>query len=573
MRRPPLGRLVALLSALILAIGAVTVRLAVLQVSQAATFQDRGLDQRLDTIALHATRGQILDRTGRNPLAISIPARDVYADPRYIDDPLRIALQVAPILGLDVMALARSLAGDGSFVWVARQVDRDLAARVERLRLPGIGFLSVSKRYYPAGSLAPQVLGFVGIDGEGLAGLEYEYQSRLAGTPGERTQELDGSREQPIAGGIQVERLPVPGDDLVTTIDRDLQYQVQMALEVAVKVNRAKGGTVIVMDPNTGEILAMADYPWFDPNRFAESSEETWRNRAVTDAFEPGSVNKVITAAAAIEERALPLDERLPIPDQVRVGDFVIHDSHPHPVERMTLGDIIAQSSNVGAIRVAELLGPDRLAQYLMRFGFGQTTGLGFPGESAGLLRPLYDWTDTSLATIAFGQGISVTPLQMASVYATIANGGEWMQPRLVRGSIDPLGEFHPVPVLPSRRVVSEKTARTVAEMLAYAVEDGTGTAAQIPGYQVAGKTGTARKPYDDRPGYSNRYVASFIGFLPASAPRVVIAVMLDEPRTTIYGGIVAAPLFQRIARYTIRRLGIAPGKPLPLPPHARPVR
>jgi cell division protein FtsI (penicillin-binding protein 3) len=254
------------------------------------------------------------------------------------------------------------------------------------------------------------------------------------------------------------------------------------------------------------------------------------------------------------------------------VGDFVIHDAHPHGVEEMTLGDIVAQSSNIGAVEVAERLGAARLATYLSKFGLGQVTGIGFPGESAGMMLPLYLWSDTSLATMAYGQGIAVTPLQMISVYATIANGGVWVQPRLVRGTVDPDGEFHPAAPSPTRRVVSDATAQMVTRMLAYAVKAGTGTAAQIPGFRVAGKTGTARIPTPTGGYYSDRSFASFIGFLPASDPRVVIAAILDRP-TTVYGGIAAAPLFRQVARYAIERLGIAPGKAVPPPPLAIPAR
>jgi cell division protein FtsI (penicillin-binding protein 3) len=283
-------------------------------------------------------------------------------------------------------------------------------------------------------------------------------------------------------------------------------------------------------------------------------------------------VNKVITAAATVQERSLPLDELLSVPWKMRVGDFVIHDAHRHGVEAMTLGDIVAQSSNIGAVQVAERLGAARMATYLSKFGLGQATGIGFPGESAGMMLPLYLWSDTSLATMAYGNGIAVTPLQMISVYATIANGGVWVQPRLVRGTVDPDGIFHQAAPSPTRRVVSEATARMVTRMLAYAVKAGTGTAARIPGFRVAGKTGTARIPKPTGGYYSDRSFASFIGFLPASDPSVVIAAILDRP-TTVYGAIAAAPLFQQVARYAIERLGIAPGKALPPPPHAFPVR
>ena len=563
-------RLIALLAVLALAMGAIVLRLSVLQVSQARAYRSYALDQRLHTVTLPASRGRVLDRSDE-AMAISLPARDVYVDPRYVTEPWDEAQTISRILGLKVRDLVPQLTADTTFVYVARQVDLETAGRLERLHLAGIGFLPSSRRAYPAGPLAPQVLGFVGVDGVGLAGLELEYQSVLAGKPGERTQELDPSG-QPIVGGIDAERLPAPGSDLVVTIDRDFQFQVQAALEEAVKANQAQGGTVIVMDPRTGDIYAMATYPWFDPKEFATAKPATWRNRAVTDVFEPGSVNKVITAAATVQERSLPLDELLSVPWKMRVGDFVIHDAHPHGVEQMTLGDVVAQSSNIGAVEVAERLGAPRLATYLSKFGLGQVTGIGFPGESAGMMLPLYLWSDTSLATMAYGQGIAVTPLQMISVYATIANGGVWVRPRLVRGTVDPQGAFHPAAPSPTRRVVSDATSQMVTRMLAYAVEAGTGTAAQIPGFRVAGKTGTARIPKPTGGYYADRYFASFIGYLPASDPKVVIAAILDRP-TTVYGGVAAAPLFQQVARYAIERLGIAPGNAVPPPPHAIPAR
>ncbi|TMK30499.1 MAG: penicillin-binding protein 2 [Actinobacteria bacterium] len=570
MKRPPMRRLIALLAVLALAMGAIVLRLSVLQVSQARAYRSYALDQRLHTVTLPASRGRVLDRSDE-AMAISLPARDVYVDPRYVTEPWDEAQTISRILGLKVRDLVPQLTADTTFVYVARQVDLETAGRLERLHLAGVGFLPSSRRAYPAGPLAPQVLGFVGVDGVGLAGLELEYQSVLAGKPGERTQELDPSG-QPIVGGIDAERLPAPGSDLVVTMDRDFQFQVQAALEEAVKANQAQGGTVIVMDPRTGDIYAMATYPWFDPKEFATAKPATWRNRAVTDVFEPGSVNKVITAAATVQERSLPLDELLLVPWKMRVGDFVIHDAHPHGVEQMTLGDVVAQSSNIGAVEVAERLGAPRLATYLSKFGLGQVTGIGFPGESAGMMLPLYLWSDTSLATMAYGQGIAVTPLQMISVYATIANGGVWVRPRLVRGTVDPQGAFHPAAPSPTRRVVSDATSQMVTRMLAYAVKAGTGTAAQIPGFRVAGKTGTARIPKPTGGYYADRYFASFIGYLPASDPKVVIAAILDRP-TTVYGGVAAAPLFQQVARYAIERLGIAPGNAVPPPPHAIPAR
>jgi cell division protein FtsI (penicillin-binding protein 3) len=413
-------------------------------------------------------------------------------------------------------------------------------------------------------------LGAVGVGEDdlptGLAGLELTYDGVLAGSPGERVLEVarDG---RPIASGESSGRVPVPGSDVVTTIDRQLQYGVQGSLADAVRRNGAKGGTVIVLDPHSGDVLAMATWPWFDPNRLDLATEEQMRNRAALDAFEPGSVNKVITASAAIEEGAVGLQERFLVADRTYVGDELIRDAHPHPTERMTIGDIIAQSSNIGTIQVADRLGSGPLATYLSKFGFGRPTGIDFPGEAAGSLLPLSQWNETSRATMSYGQGISATPLQMAAVYATIANGGEWVQPRLTQGTMDAGGRLEPAPASPRRRVVSERTAALVTRMLAYAVEDGTGSAARIHGYQVAGKTGTARKPYEDRAGYAKRYVASFMGFLPADNPRVVVVAILDEP-STVYGGVAAAPLFQEVARQAIQRLRVAPGDRVPLPPN-----
>jgi cell division protein FtsI (penicillin-binding protein 3) len=562
--RPPVHRLVALLAAFLLAFGGIVARLAVLQVHDNPALTRLGLDERVHTFDIPAERGSILDRTG-TPLALTLDARDVYADPALVTDPNGEARRIADELGLRWRAVQAVLRSPGTFAYIARQVDLNAATRLEALRLPGIGFLPVAARTYPAGSIAAQVLGFVGVDGNGLAGLEAEYDRRLAGTPGEQTAELSAIG-LPIASGMNDVTAPTPGETLVSTIDRQTQYQAQRYLAQAVKSNGAKDGTIVVMDPATGDVLAMASYPWFDPNRFETANPDTWRNRAVTDTFEPGSVNKTITAAAALDTASVSPHRRFEVPASVAVGTYTIHDSHPHPVERMTLGDIIAASSNVGATIVASHVGSVRLASYLGRFGYGQPTGVGFPGEAAGVVPPLSQWTDVTRATVSYGQGVSVTPLQMAAVYSTIANGGVWVQPRLIRGTQGPDGAFNPAPPSPTRRVVRPETAAMVTRMLAYVVADGTGVNAQIPGYQVAGKTGTARK-VDEAGHYVDRYMASFVGFLPAAAPKLVIAVTIDQPRT-VYGGVAAAPVFQEVARYAIQRLGIPAAPPVPLPPH-----
>jgi cell division protein FtsI (penicillin-binding protein 3) len=563
--RPPAGRLGALFLILAVSFAGVAVRLVVLQVGDADDYRALARDQRVRTLSLPAVRGSILDRDGHE-LALSLPARAVYADPFLVEDPRRTARRLAPVLDMKVRELRKRLRADGRFVYLARRIEPGIARTVEDLGLPGIGFLDETKRYYPDGDLASHLLGFVGVEDDGLAGLEFQYDAILAGSPGRMVFEQDPSGNTiPQGEGRSVE--PVPGHDLVLTIDRDLQFQAERMLEAAVRANGARGGTVIVMDPSSGEILAMATAPGFDANAFQEAPTYITKARAVTDVYEPGSVNKVITAAAALEEGVIGLDETLSVPDHWLVADHVFHDSHSHPRETMALTDIVSQSSNVGTIRIAQRLGPDLLDEYLRRFGFGLPTGVGFPGEADGILMPPDSWWGTSIGTIPIGQGIAVTPLQMVSVYATVANDGVRVQPTLVRGTIDPGGRFHPAASPARRRVVSRKTAEHVTGMLAQAVRSGTGIEAQIPRYWVAGKTGTARKPLEDALGYSDKYVASFLGFLPAGDPELVVAAILDEP-TTVYGGVASAPLFREVARYAVAHYGIPPAEPPTIPPH-----
>jgi cell division protein FtsI (penicillin-binding protein 3) len=550
---------------MVLALAAVGTRLVVLQVGDHRAFAAQGLDQRVHLIDLPAERGAIVDRTGV-PLAITLEARDVYADPRYVTDPIGEAARIARILDLQPRQVERLLrTPDSTFVYLGRQVDAEDAEKLESLGLPGIGFLDVPKRYYPAGALAPQVLGFVGVDATGLAGLEFEYQDVLAGSSGTRTVELSADG-LPIASGIEVVEPAIRGRTLVTTLDREVQYLAQEALQRAVRENGAKGGTIVVMDARTGDVYAMASYPWFDPNDFETAERDAIRNRAVTDMFEPGSVNKVVTAAAALETGAVRLREVFRVPSWMRVGGYTVNDSHAHPIQDMTLGDIVAQSSNIGSAMIAERVGNADLASVLARFGYGTPTGIGFPGEAGGVVPDLLNWTDITRTTVSYGQGISMTPLQMAAVYATVANDGMWVQPRLVRGTSRSDGRLQQTLPSEPRRVLSEETATMLTRMLASVVSSGTGGAADIPGYQVAGKTGTARKLVDGR--YVRRYMASFVGFFPASDPRVVIAVSIDEPRT-IYGGVAAAPVFSEIARHVIQRLAIPAAPPVSLPPFA----
>jgi cell division protein FtsI (penicillin-binding protein 3) len=567
-QRPPGHRLVALLAAFLVGLSGILARLVLLQVRDAAAYQALANDQRIRRVTLPATRGTIFDRTGQE-LAMSLPAKAIFADPQLVRSPKATARAVATVLGLPVDDVRERLTGPGRFVYIARGVEPAAASELADRQLSGIGFLDESRRHYPAQDLASHVIGFVGLDGYGLAGLELQYEQPLAGRAGHAVVE-SGPEGVLIPQGTHQDVPPIPGDDLVLTLDEDIQYRAQEALVQAVKANHAEGGTVIVLAPDTGEILAMADYPWFDPNRFTQADPDHVRNRSVTDVYEPGSVNKVITAAAALDEGILKVNQRLTVADSYRLYTKTFRDAHPHPPEEMTLADIIAYSSNIGAIEVAERLGPDRLYRYLRRFGLTERPGIGFPGESPGILPPPEEWSGTSMGTIPIGQGIAVTPLQMASVYATIANDGVWVQPSLVRGTIDRDGRFAPAAQPRTRQVVSPWAARLLTRMLAYAVEVGTGQEAQIPGFWVAGKTGTARKPRVGAPGYSDDYVASFIGFVPSTRPAIVIAAVLDEP-DTVFGGIAAAPLFQEVARFALARLRVAPARRPAAPPHAVP--
>jgi cell division protein FtsI (penicillin-binding protein 3) len=564
--KPPARRLVGLLAVLTLGFGGILFRLVLLQVKDSAAYRALARNQRVHSIVIPASRGTIFDRNGEE-LAMSLPAKAVFADPTLIKKPGVEARAVSVALKLPYADVYAAMTRSGRFVYIARGVDEPTAAALEARHLAGVGFLDESRRYYPGSALAPQVLGFVGIDGEGLAGLEQQYQSVLAGRAGHEIVEADPNGVL-IPQGTNVDVPPVPGDDLLLTIDRGIQFQAQAYLAAAVKENKAKGGTVIVMDPRTGEILAMATYPWFDPNDFGQADPDVIRNRAVTDVYEPGSVNKIITAAAAVEQHVLGLNQTLTVPDQLQVYGKDFHDAHTHAAEAMTLADIIAYSSNIGTIKVAQLVGKDRLSWYLDRFGLGTKPGLGFPGESGGILPPASQWFGAAMGTIPIGQGVAVTPLQMLSVYATVANGGVWIEPQLVRGIVGRNGNVSPAPAPHTHQVISPRTAALVTQMLAYAVDVGTGTEAQIPGFWVAGKTGTARKPLENARGYSDKYVASFMGFVPASQPELAIAAVLDEP-ATVFGGVAAAPLFRNIARFALARLRIPPEPKLAIPAHA----
>lgn len=542
----------------------VAARVVYIQTFQSNRFQSLAAVQRERRIVLPPQRGSIFDTDG-SELAMSRDMKTVYANPRLVTDEKAAAAAIAPILGADPVAIEKKLSEDRGFIYLARKLDPAVAEQVLALKIPGVASVNESKRFYPSGQLAAHVIGFVGLDNSGLGGLEDRYDALLRGSPGELFMERDPSG-RPIPAGKSFVRPPTSGDDLVLTIDREIQFMAESVLASSVQKWAAKGGTVIVMSPKTGAILAIANYPTFDPNRFNESQPEQRKNRALVDVYEPGSANKVITAAAALETGAIKPTDRIQVPDSLRVSNKVFHDAHPHPTLNLSFAEVIEQSSNIGTIKVALGMGRERMHEYLAKFGYGRPTGLDFPGESGGILPKPENWWNTSMGTIPIGQGVAVTALQIMSVYGTVANDGISVQPRLLSATIDSAGKRQPSPPAATRRVINSETAKQLTEILVRVTEGthGTGKAAAIPGYQVAGKTGTAQKPRTDgQPGYAG-YIGSFIGFAPAGDPALVVGVILDEP-SPIWGGVTAGPAFKDIMQFSLRHLGIGPGPVLPL--------
>jgi cell division protein FtsI (penicillin-binding protein 3) len=562
-RRDGRRRLLALLILSVLAFSAISGRLIVLQVLDAGSLDQAAAKQRLHTIELPATRGRIFDRNG-DDLALSVPARTVYAQPRLVRDKAATARRLAPLLRRPLGFITGRLASKTPWVYLARRLPVERGEAVARLKLPGIGVLSDAVRSYPSGTVAAQVLGFVGDDGKGLAGVEQQYDALLRGHAGQVLLERD-PHGRVIPQGQRSQESPEAGTDLVLTLDQYLQYLAEQSLARAVKQFHAKAGSLLVMDPRSGEVLTMANVPTFDPNRFERSRPEARKNRAVSDVYEPGSTNKTITAAAALEHRVVTPRTKVTVPPALTLcpGVKTFHDAHGHGTEVLSFADVVAQSSNIGTIQVAKALGAQRLARAEIDFGYGRRTGVDLPGESPGIILPLKDWRCTDLGVNAIGQGVAVTALQMASVYATVANGGVLMAPTLLRGMVDAGGSFEPAKRRPGRRVLSARTARTLSRILEGVVhEGGTGTLAALEEWRVAGKTGTAQKVDPRRRGYlPGAYVASFIGYAPAERPAVVVAVVLDQP-VPIYGGVVAAPVFREVAGAALRRLGILPTLP-----------
>jgi cell division protein FtsI (penicillin-binding protein 3) len=549
-------RIRLLLAIFVLAFGVAFLRAAWLQGVRAASFGRLASNQHSEEVTIPAARGTLYDRGGVQ-LAIGEQATTVYADPRTVTDPRSEAATVAKIMRLDENEVYALLADrTRGFVYVARKADSALAAKLARKGLPGLGFYHEEQRFYPQFNLAAQVLGYAGVDNKGLAGIELSLNRQLAGRPGRERIVKDASGQAIDTITSRTER---DGEDVYLTLDHTLQSNAQAVLRDTVRKWHAKSATAIVLDPATGAVRAMAIAPGFDANDYPKVWRVFQRNRAVTDTYEPGSTFKLVTVAGALSDRLVSPTTRFTLPYSIQVADRVVHDAEPRGTETMTVAHILSHSSNVGAITLAQKLGKQRLVRWIKRFGFGKLTGIDFPGESQGIVLPEERWSGSSIGNIPIGQGIAVTPIQMASAYAAIANRGLWVQPHLV----DHVGDGAPK-VPGRRRIVTQWVARQIMAMLKNVVAEGTGTLAEVPGYQVAGKTGTAAKP-DERGGYSDsRYVASFVGVVPASRPRLVILVSVDEPQGAIWGGVVAAPAFSQIAKFGLQYLdgGIQPDAP-----------
>jgi cell division protein FtsI (penicillin-binding protein 3) len=514
-----------------------------LQAVQAQPLDRLARGQHHATIEVPAARGSLLDRHGVE-LAIGKQAITVYANPRHVPNPRATAMAVGRVLQIDADRLYPKLADRSrGFVYVARKADPKRAKALKALNLTGLGFYPEERRAYPQGSVAAHVLGFAGLDNRGIAGLELALDKKLAGRNGRQTIVRDPSgRTLDVLSAVQ----PVEGSNVRLTLDNFLQANAQSVLLQTVRQWGAKAASAVILDPRTGEVLALASEPAFDANRFPETNRDTQRNRAVTDTYEPGSTLKVVTVAAALSTGLVSPSTQFTLPASIRVADRVIHEAHRSGTERMTVAEILSRSSNVGTITLAELLGRSRLETWIERFSFGHRTGIDFPGETPGIL-PFY-WSGSTIGTLPIGHGIAVTPVQMAAAYGAVANGGVWLRPRLVADR-----------PAKRRRVMSRRVANQLMSMLRDVVIEGTGTEAEVEGYQVAGKTGTAAKP-DPSGGYStSRYVASFVGVVPASEPRLVVMVTVDEPRGAIWGGVVAAPAFQQIANFALQYLEIPP--------------
>ncbi len=556
--RRPNGRLMSVGVVLALIWALLGYRLTIVQGANSQEFAERGLQQRLERRTLAADRGTIVDRDGRE-LAVTVDSTTVYANPLEIEDPVAVARVLAPLVGREVRDVLDDLAADSEFVYIARQLDPTVAEPIRAADLAGVYLLTEPKRVYPAGALAAHVVGFVRADDNiGLEGLELFYDADLAGRPGSLLVERDPRGLAIPQGEYHVEPAE-PGSDLVLTIKTEIQFAATEALAAALERTGAASGSVVVIDPATGEILAMVNLPTYDPNARGDIPEEALRNRAVTDVFEPGSTQKVVTISGALETGLVGPGSPFQIPEEIAIQDTVFEDFTEH-ADELTVTEIVTYSSNLGTILIGEQLGARRLHTYMSAFGEGTATGIDFPGEAPGVLRAPEDWClATCVAGTSIGYHVSVTTLQMAMVYATVANDGVWVQPHLVSEIVRADGTRVGFDVT-ERRVLSAATAAQMRSMLQAVVELGTGTQAAVPGYRVGGKTGTTEKYVESAQAYSDSdVVASFIGMAPIVDPRVVVAVVLDSPVRDATGGRGAAPVFAAVTLAALNQLGVVP--------------
>ena len=531
--------------------------LQILQHERLVKKADRQHQHRVD---LTPARGSILDRNGTT-LAESIHMDSCYAEPRRIKDVNGTAEVLSPIMGIPKSELVSRLSVNKSFVWIERWVTPEVATRVRNMRLPGIGFAPESKRFYPNMEIAAHVVGFTGYDPNGLEGIELKYDSTIMGNTGYMITERDALGRN-ISVMDTVIKDSSPGKSLVLTLDKTIQFITEKELAKAVKENNAKSGMAVVMESDTGKVLAMANYPTFNPNSISRYSAAELRNHVVADSFEPGSTFKIFTIAAAIDSGKIKSTDLYNCENGTyRIADRIIHDDHPQ--SRLTVSEIMKYSSNIGTAKIGFKVGEETLASYLRNFGFGSRTGIDLPGESPGNLKK--HWYGVDLAAISFGQGVSLSAIQLASALSSVANGGNLMRPYLVEQILDDSGavtqKFEPQVV---RRVISPETARKITKMMETVTgEGGTGMNAALDGYRVAGKTGTAQKVDPVTRTYSlTKRIGSFVGFVPADKPKLTIAVIIDEPQGVKYGGVVAAPAFRVIAQNSLAYLKIQPNMP-----------
>jgi len=555
---PPRRRLVGLLVVLSLMFVGIIGRLVDLQVVSADRFVEYGASQRIRTEVLPGGRGSLLDRNGAE-LVMSVPSQTVVADPRMIEDAQAAAATLAPIVGVDEVALAERLGRDSAFEYIARQIDDAAAADVRAARITGVFLQAEPSRSYPSGETAAGVIGRADVDGVGVSGLERQFDDILTGTPGEVLYERSLNGVAIPVGQHQLEPAQ-PGEDVQLTLDRSLQYVVEEALADRVRETGGQGGTAIVMVPGTGEVLAMAGV---ETNAETGEVELAGYNSGLVDTFAPGSVIKMVTIGGSLEEGLTEPTTPVVVPYALQVADHTYQDSELHGTETWDVTRVLVDSSNVGAIQIGQGLGRERVWTYLDSFGFGRSTGLDFPGEAAPALSPWQDWYETDLASTVIGTTLSVNAMQVLAAYNVVANDGVYVSPRLVDARIGADGERRAPQVPEPHRVLSEATSDELATMLTGVVTDGTGTRASIPGYDVAGKTGTAWKAqanggFDNARG-THDYMATFVGFAPVEDPRVSVIVVIDQPRNVHSGGSAAAPAFARITEQALRLLDVPP--------------